>query len=177
MALKLRARQVLLLDWTEHHPILPYYPYLLSLEPHAFMGLDKFITGRIHPMRACKSNLAAHLCWLSDDSDSTSLKCHSRMKNFDTAHPPMPSQGIGQEWPTEDRLLPRSALPRLDRPITPGHPLRIHLPQPNRASPQDANFPVSSPPDLLPSHPTNNDDQVTDLFGSVVQSCLNVCPL
>jgi len=57
--LKLRAKQHLLSDWSDT-PAPPYYPLPPSTRPHPFMGLGKFIAGRIHKMRSGKSNLAAH---------------------------------------------------------------------------------------------------------------------
>ena len=59
-ALKKRARDALLKDWETLHPAPDYYPYTPRLTPHPFMGLDKFVAGRIHEMRANKSYLAAH---------------------------------------------------------------------------------------------------------------------
>jgi len=45
--LKLRAKQLLLSDWSAA-PAPPYYPYPPSTRPHPFMGLGKFVAGRIH---------------------------------------------------------------------------------------------------------------------------------
>jgi len=52
--LKLRAKQLLLSDWSAT-PAPPYYPYPPSTRPHPFMGLGKFVAGRIHQMRCHKS--------------------------------------------------------------------------------------------------------------------------
>ena len=46
-------------------PLLEYYPYLLRLSPYPFMGLEKFLAGRIHQMRSQKNYLAAHPSWLN----------------------------------------------------------------------------------------------------------------
>ena len=59
-ALRQRAPLKLLDRWSEDFPAPSYYPYLPRLTPHPFMGLDKFIAGRIHQMRSGKSYLAAH---------------------------------------------------------------------------------------------------------------------
>ena len=59
-ALQGRARSLLLEDWKTKAPTLTYYTYPLSLTPHPFMGLGKFMAGRIHQMRAQKSYLAAN---------------------------------------------------------------------------------------------------------------------
>ena len=46
-------------------PLLDYYPSPLRLSPHPFMGLGKFMAGRIHQMRSQKSYLAAHPSWFN----------------------------------------------------------------------------------------------------------------
>ena len=44
-------------------PTPAYYHYPLSLTPYPFMGLGRFMAGRIHQMRAQKSYLTAHPSW------------------------------------------------------------------------------------------------------------------
>ena len=44
-------------------PTPSYYTYPLSITPYPFMGLGKFLAGRIYQMRAQKSYLAAHPWW------------------------------------------------------------------------------------------------------------------
>ena len=51
-ALQMRARSLMLEHWRSFSPVLAYYTFPLSLSPHPFMGLGKFMTGRIHQMRA-----------------------------------------------------------------------------------------------------------------------------
>ena len=49
------------------------------------MGLDKFIAGRLHQMRAHKSYLAAHpSCW-SEDPDTRCPRCRSDTETFEHA--------------------------------------------------------------------------------------------
>ena len=60
--LKLMAKQLLLSDWSAT-PAPPYYAYPPSTRPYPFMGLGKFVAGRIHQMRSGKSYLAAHPSW------------------------------------------------------------------------------------------------------------------
>jgi len=67
-SLKAKACLLMLDDWRLDHPPPPYYSFLLSLTPHPFMGLGKFMAGRIHQMRAQKSYLAAHPSWSSSDA-------------------------------------------------------------------------------------------------------------
>jgi len=52
--LKLRAKQLLLSDLSATLAPL-YYPYPPSTRPHPFMGLGKFVAGRIHQMRSGKA--------------------------------------------------------------------------------------------------------------------------
>ena len=47
------------------------------------MGLDKFIAGRLHQMRAQKSYLAAYHSWWSDDPDTTCPRFHSDKETFE----------------------------------------------------------------------------------------------
>ena len=71
LALKKRARDALLDEWATLHPAPDYYPYPPRLTPPPFMGLDKFVAGRIHQMRAGKSYLAAHpSCWSELPNDT-----------------------------------------------------------------------------------------------------------
>jgi len=74
-ALKKESRAILLLHWTSlaHPP--PDYKYLPSLTPHPFMGLPKFLAGRLHQMRSGKSYLAAHPSWYNRDTPSTCPRC------------------------------------------------------------------------------------------------------
>lgn len=83
MALRWRARQALLDRLAEDLPTPPYYPYPLCHEPHPFMGLDKFIAGRIHQMRAGKSYLAAHPSWFNEEPDHTCPQCASSRETFE----------------------------------------------------------------------------------------------
>jgi len=57
--LKLRAKQLVLSDWSAT-PAPLYYPYPPSRRPHPFMGLGQFVDRRIHQMRSGKSYLRAH---------------------------------------------------------------------------------------------------------------------
>jgi len=59
-ALKKRVREALLAEWPGILPTPGYYHHLPALNPRPFMGVSKFIAGRIHQIRAGKSYLAAH---------------------------------------------------------------------------------------------------------------------
>ena len=84
-ALKVRSQLLMLEEWNSLHPPPDYYGYPHRLEPHPFMGLDKFIAGRLHQMRAHKSYLAAHPSWWSEDPDTTCPRCRSDVETFEHA--------------------------------------------------------------------------------------------
>jgi len=79
--LKLRAKQLLLSDWSST-PAPPYYPFPPSTRPHPFMGLGKFVAGRIHQMRSGKGYLAAHPSWGNPDGDTTCPLCLEAPQTF-----------------------------------------------------------------------------------------------
>jgi len=68
--LKLRAKQLLLSDRSATRAP-PYYPIPPSTRPHPFMGLGKFVAGRIHQMRSGKGYLAAHPSWDTPEADKS----------------------------------------------------------------------------------------------------------
>jgi len=82
--LKLRAKQLLLSDWSSTSAP-PYYPYPPSTCPHPFMGLGKLVAGRIHQMRSGKSYLAAHPSWEDPDADTSCLLCSEAPQTFEHA--------------------------------------------------------------------------------------------
>jgi len=84
-ALRARARRMLLHDWTLDDPTPPYYHYPPSHNPHPFMGLGKFVAGRIHQMRAAKSYLAAHPSWSDEDPNLTCPRCETEPETFQHA--------------------------------------------------------------------------------------------
>ena len=59
-ALKVRSPLLMMSEGDSLHPPPDYYTYPCRLDPHPFMGLDKFIPGRLYQMCAHKSYLAAH---------------------------------------------------------------------------------------------------------------------
>ena len=82
MRLKLRAKQLLVSDWSATPPPL-YYPYPPSTRPHPFMGLGKFVAGRIHQMRSGKVYLSAHPSWDDPDADPSCLLCSEAPQSFE----------------------------------------------------------------------------------------------
>ena len=84
-ALKVRSRLLMLSEWGSLHPPPDYYTYPFCLDPHPFMGLDKFIAGRLHQMHAHKSYLAAHPSWWSEDPDTSCPRCRFKDETFEHA--------------------------------------------------------------------------------------------
>ena len=80
-----RARNMLIEDWVTDDPAPPYYKYPPSFSPHPFMGLGKFVVGRIHQMRSAKGYLAAHPSWSDEDPDPTCPWCETRPESFQHA--------------------------------------------------------------------------------------------
>jgi len=68
--LKLKAKQLLLSDWSAT-PAPPYYPYPASTRLLPVMGLGKFVAGRIHKMRSGKTYLTAYPAWDNPDADTS----------------------------------------------------------------------------------------------------------
>jgi len=81
-ALQTRARNMLIQHWITDNPAPPYHEYLPSLYPHPFLGLGKFVAGRIHQMRSVKSYLAAHPSWSEEDPDPTCPRCGTGPESF-----------------------------------------------------------------------------------------------
>jgi len=73
---------MLLQDWATNAPTPPYYEYPPSLAPHPFMGLAKFLAGRIHQMRAAKSYLAANPSWSDEDPNLPCPRCGTEPETF-----------------------------------------------------------------------------------------------
>lgn len=81
-ALKARSRELLMREWEAMDPTPAYYTHPCRLVLHPFMGLDKFIAGRIHQMRAQKSYLAGHPSWWSEDPHTSCPRCRSSPETF-----------------------------------------------------------------------------------------------
>jgi len=79
--LKLRAKQLLLSDWSST-PAPPYYPYPPSTRPYPFMDLGRFVAGRIHQMRSGKCYLTAHPSWDNPDADTSCPLCSEGPQTF-----------------------------------------------------------------------------------------------
>ena len=84
-ALKKRIRETLLTEWASLFPTPGYYLHPATLSPRPFMGLGKFVAGRIHRMRARKGYLAAHPTWRSPDADTSCPRSRLEPENFEQA--------------------------------------------------------------------------------------------
>jgi len=82
-ALKKRVRDTLLAEWSSLFPTPGYYLHPPALSPRPFMGLGKFVAGRIHQMRAGKSYLAAHPTWRSPGADTSCPRCGLEPEPFE----------------------------------------------------------------------------------------------
>jgi len=126
LELRARARLMLLQDWAEEDPTARYYDYPPSLTPHPFMGLGKFVAGRIHQMRAAKSYLDAHPSWSDEDPNLTCPRCENRTRNVPARRPLLPCPIKRPRPPTERRLLPRPGLQPMVRATPNTSPGRVH---------------------------------------------------
>ena len=75
---------MLIQDWVTDDPAPPYYEYP-SLSPHPFMGLGKFVAGRIHLMRSAKSYLTTHPSWFDENPNPTCPRCETGPESFQHA--------------------------------------------------------------------------------------------
>jgi len=81
-SLKANLHAFMLVKWRlEHHPP-PYYTFPLTLTPHPFIGLGKFIAGRIDQIRAQKSYLAAHPSWSASGVSRLCPLCREEQETF-----------------------------------------------------------------------------------------------
>jgi len=80
-----RTKLLLLEEWKSLAPPRPYYTFPLSLTPDLFMGLGKFIAGRIHQMRAQKCYPAAHPLWSRLDEPKHCPRCCKEVETLSHA--------------------------------------------------------------------------------------------
>jgi len=81
-ALRACAKNMLVQDWVTDDPTPLYYEYPPYLSPHPFMGLGKFVAGRIHQMRSVKSYLSAYPSWFDENPDPTCRRCETGPESF-----------------------------------------------------------------------------------------------
>ena len=94
-ALKRRAQTLMIEHWRSF-PLPDYYPYPLRLSPHPFMGLGKFMAGRIHQMRSQKSYLAAHPSWFNAHDSTLCCLCGDEPETFSHAILRCPAKALAR---------------------------------------------------------------------------------
>ena len=94
-ALKRRAQTLMMEHWCSL-PLPDYYPFPLRLSPHPFMGLGKFMAGRIHQMRSQKSYLAAHPSWFNAHDSTLCPLCGDEPETFSHAILRCPAKASAQ---------------------------------------------------------------------------------
>ena len=81
-ALQRKTHSLIIEHWRSFSPVPAYYTFPLSLFPHPFMGLGKFMADRIHQMRAQKSYLAAHPSWFDQSPSKLCPLCGDELETF-----------------------------------------------------------------------------------------------
>ena len=142
-----RVREKLLAEWASLFPTPRYYLHPPALFPRPFMGLGKFVAGRIHQMRAGKCYLAAHPTWRFPDADTSCPRCGLEPETFEHAILSCPS-----------RQHSRSRLLHGVTDVSPEAPLWSSLPLLKRFAtfigvPSTGFPPTMFPPSTPPSSP------------------------
>jgi len=155
--LKLRPKQLLLSDWSAT-PAPLYYPYPPSTRPYPFMGLGKFVAGRIHQRHSGKSYLAAHPSWGNPDADTSCPSCFEAPQTIEHAILSCPSaarqrsrllQGVSDlapetpVWSDQQLLI---ALAEFIRTTATGYPPGMPLLAPSLHTPPNSLLPSTSLP-------------------------------
>jgi len=91
-ALKKTIREALLAEWASLFPTPGYHLHPPEVSPRPFMGLGKFVAGRIHQMRAGKGYLAAHPTWSSPNAETSCPHCGWEPETFEHAILSSPSR-------------------------------------------------------------------------------------
>jgi hypothetical protein len=81
-ALRRRAHISFIEDWKALAPAPPEYGYPRSLSPYPFMGLGKFMAGRLHQMPSMNSYLSAQRSWFDKDEPDTCPRCSKAPETF-----------------------------------------------------------------------------------------------
>ena len=157
-AMKNRVRETLLTEWATLFPTPGYYLHPPALSPRPFMGLGKFVAGRIHQMRAGKSYLAAHPTWRSPHADTSCPRCGLKPETFEHAILSCPSRqhsrsrllhcvtDVGPEAPLWTSLPLLKRLATFIGVTTRGFPPKMFPPATPPSSPPFSLSPPTVPP-------------------------------
>ena len=143
-ALQRKAYSIMVEYWRSFSPVPACYNFPLLLSPHPFMGLRKFIDGRIHQMRAQMSYLAAHPAWYNSMPSRLCPPCGDEQEIF--------SYTLLHCWTMTSLRLPHLhdiASVALDTLLWSSPALLLGLASYIKAT--STNFPPDILPDLLPS--------------------------
>ena len=143
-ALQRKARSRMVEHWRSFSPVPVYYTFPISLSPHPFMGLGKFMAGRIHQMRAQKSYLAAHPSWFDTSPSKLCPLCGDEQVTFSHAVLRCPAKA-----PARLRHLQGGFSVAPDSPLWSSTPLL--LPLASYIKETGTNFPPDMTPGLPPS--------------------------
>ena len=143
-ALQWKALSLMLEHWRSFFPVPAYYTFPLSLSPHPFMGLGKFMAGRIHPMLAHKSYLAAHPSWFDISPSKLCPLCGDEQETFSHTVLRCPAKA-----PTRLRHLQGVSSVAPDSPLWSSPTILLALAFYIRET--GTNFPPDMPPELPPS--------------------------
>jgi hypothetical protein len=83
--------------WISSFPVPEYYTFPLQLQPHPWMKLDKFTSGRFHQLRAQKSYLAAHQSWYNNRLSTRCPRCYNDLEDLQHAILLCPSRSFARE--------------------------------------------------------------------------------
>ena len=158
-ALQRKAPSLMFDHWRSFSPVPAYYTFPLSLSPHPFMGLGKFMAGRSHQMRVQKSYLAANASWLIYRPPSSAPCAETNTRGLATPFS-VPGQGSCPALPPPRRCLGCPGFPPLVLPPRPPHPGLLHQGHRHQLPPGHAPRTTSLPSldrlSLLPHGPTSD---------------------
>ena len=139
-----RQAQTLMMEHCWSLPLPDYYPYPLRLSPHPFMGLGKFMAGRIHQIRSQKSHLAAHPSWFKAHDSPLCPRCWDKPETFSHAILRCPTKASAQA-----RHLQGVSSVDQDAPLWSSSSFLLSLAAFIKATG------TAFPPDMLPSPPSS----------------------
>jgi len=83
LQVKTQLHSLLLKEWKQSDQPPPGYGYLLSVTPHPYMGLPRFMSSRIPQMRSSKSYLTSHTSWFNRNANPLCQYCEEENKTIE----------------------------------------------------------------------------------------------